>query len=99
MSKRLNIDRQEELEPERMEYSKKAITDMGYKITGETKTWIRFYYKECPIMFYPYSGWAKKLSSMRRQMTNIISSLTKPNGCNTPASKIKTVKKFMKGIL
>jgi len=58
MSKRLNIERQEKLEPERMEYAKKAITNMGYKITGETKTWIRFYYKECPIMFYPYSGWA-----------------------------------------
>ena len=54
---RLDIERQERLEPERMKIAKTALTSLGYEITQETKTWLTFTYKNCLVKFFPYSGW------------------------------------------
>lgn len=54
---RLNTERQEKLEPQRLEKAAEAITGLGYKLTVKTKSMIQFIYKNHPIMFFPYSGW------------------------------------------
>ena len=59
MGKRLNIERQEMLEPERMEYAKKALQEIGIKelYENETHNCLKFYHKKYLITFFPYSGW------------------------------------------
>lgn len=57
MSKRLNIERQQQLEPERIKYAKEQIEKLGYEITYECDTRIDFIFKGSTIQFYPYSGW------------------------------------------
>ena len=54
---RLNIDRQKELEPKRMEYARNQITALGYEITEENDTTIKFQFKGSTVTFFPYSGW------------------------------------------
>lgn len=54
---RQNIERQQELEPKRMEYAKQQITAKGYSIINETDTCIKFVFKNKIISFFPYSGW------------------------------------------
>ena len=54
---RLNKERQSELEPKRLEYAKKCITDLGYEITFEVNTALHFIYKGETVKFFPYSGW------------------------------------------
>jgi hypothetical protein len=48
---------QDELEPKRMEYARRGIQRLGYIITFENQTELRFEYKGNVIKFYPYSGW------------------------------------------
>lgn len=54
---RLDIDRQQELAPERMDYAKQQIEAMGFKITYQDKTKLNFRYNGSAVHFYPYSGW------------------------------------------
>jgi hypothetical protein len=54
---RLNQERQNELEPKRLEYAKEQITKLGYAIDFENDTMIRFLFKGHPVSFFPYSGW------------------------------------------
>lgn len=54
---RLNIDRQERLEPKRMEHAKKKITELGFEIVFENEKELRFVFKDKIIKFFPYSGW------------------------------------------
>lgn len=54
---RLNIDRQQALEPQRIEYAKSVISHLGYKITFECSTRIEFMFQGHVVKFYPYSGW------------------------------------------
>ncbi len=54
---RLDIERQLELEPKRMEYAKKEIEKLGYAVTQIGDTKLQFEYKGYPIHFYPYSRW------------------------------------------
>ena len=54
---RLNIDRQQKLEPERVQYAKEKITALGYTVSFQSDTEIRFEYKGSLIHFFPYSGW------------------------------------------
>ena len=42
---RLNIERQEELEPQRISYAKKKLIERGFDVT-ESETELRFVYKE-----------------------------------------------------
>lgn len=55
---RLNKERQEQLEPKRMQVAKDAINKLGLTITFSDETTLRFLYKESTITYYPYSGWA-----------------------------------------
>lgn len=54
---RLNTGRQHHLEPKRIEYAKKAITDLGYDILEEDSSSIKFLYNGNIIHVFPYSGW------------------------------------------
>ncbi len=54
---RLDIERQMELEPKRMQYAKEQITALGYTIDKETTTSLTFQYKGFPVTIFPYSGW------------------------------------------
>lgn len=54
---RLDIERQGELQPKRMEYAKEQITKLGYKIEYETETEIAFLYEGKVVKLFPYSGW------------------------------------------
>lgn len=55
---RLNIDRQKELEPERMVYAIQEIEKLGYKtaICPNGKS-LKFLFEQHVITFFPYSGW------------------------------------------
>jgi hypothetical protein len=53
---RLNIDRQKELEPKRMEYAKSKISALGYEVKESDKM-LQFIHDGSVITFYPYSGW------------------------------------------
>lgn len=55
---RLNIERQQRLEPTRIEYAVKCIEELGYEITHRDNLMIKFIHKGHPVSFYPYSGWA-----------------------------------------
>ena len=54
---RLNKERQEELEPERIRYAKEQIEKLGYVVTEESETHISFEFKGHPVKLFPYSGW------------------------------------------
>lgn len=57
MSNRLDQDREKELQPKRIEYAIKKITDLGYEIEFKSETMLRFNYNDHAVCFYPYSGW------------------------------------------
>lgn len=54
---RLNSERQNKIEPIRIEYAKNEITKLGYEIIYEDKTELRFRFKDAVVYFFPYSGW------------------------------------------
>lgn len=54
---RLNIEKQKQLEPVRIDYARKKITDLGYEIIKENNTTLQFMYNGSIITLYPYSGW------------------------------------------
>lgn len=55
---RLNIDRQNKLEPIRLQKAIMEITNLGLKITSITQKMIEFEFKGHTVRFYQYSGWA-----------------------------------------
>lgn len=55
---RLNIERQNKLEPQRVKHAIDCITQLGYNVTGTvTDKVINFEYKGHTVKFFPYSGW------------------------------------------
>lgn len=55
---RLNKERQEKLEPKRVDYSYNALKEIeGVSIIKRTDTEVRFLWKGHMVKFYPYSGW------------------------------------------
>lgn len=58
MSRRLNKDREEYLQPQRMAAAKSEIMKLGLPITFENENQIDFTFKGHKISYYPYSGWA-----------------------------------------
>ena len=54
---RLNEERQEELEPKRMEFARQEIERLGHKITFESSNELRFQFNGKTVKFFPYSGW------------------------------------------
>lgn len=79
MSKRLNIDRQIKIEPNRFEYAKKKIESLGFKVTVLDEHCFEFMFNNKKVKFWPYSGWAtgqtitdgRGLSKLIRQLTII----------------------------
>ena len=55
---RLNIERQKQLDPIRIEYAVERIKLLGYDIFYKDDTSIKFMYKGHIVTFFPYSGWA-----------------------------------------
>lgn len=55
---RLDTDRQDKLEPKRMEYAVKQLTELGFdpNVTSNDKA-IRFQLNGNTITLYPYSGY------------------------------------------
>lgn len=54
---RLDKEREQKLQPERLEFAVKEIRDLELEILDITHSRIDFIYKGNVIMFYPYSGW------------------------------------------
>lgn len=54
---RLDIERQQELEPKRVDYAVKELEKIGKKITFKDETKIIFEHEGESITLYPYSGW------------------------------------------
>jgi len=54
---RQDIELQKELEPQRMEYAKNRIAELGFEILYESATELRFLYKNETVRLFPYSGW------------------------------------------
>lgn len=55
---RLDTERQERLEPCRIEYAAKRIEELGFEIVQRDNTQIQFIHKGQTVTFFPYSGWA-----------------------------------------
>ena len=55
--KRLDIERQNTLQPKRKEYCKEQITKLGYVINYESETELVFDFMGHPVKLFPYSGW------------------------------------------
>ena len=58
--KRLDIERQNKLEPERMAYAKAEIEKKGYEVIVVSKTELQFIHDtqwRHKVRFFPYSGW------------------------------------------
>lgn len=54
---RLDTERQNELEPKRIEYAVKKLNELGYISLEVDNTKIKFWHKGEPCLLYPYSGW------------------------------------------
>lgn len=54
---RLDKQREQHLQPKRMEYSINELKKRGVEIVFQDKTTIRFTFKGNTIELYPYSGW------------------------------------------
>lgn len=75
---RLNAERQKRLEPERIRYAIEKITALGYTITSEDNSSIRFIHNGKTVIFYPYSGWATGASIKDcRGLKRLLSQLNK----------------------
>ena len=58
MSNRLDQQREQELQPERMAHAIKKLHGLGYVSLTSDETKIEFFHKGEKITFFPYSGWA-----------------------------------------
>lgn len=57
MSGRLDQEREERLQPQRMESCKTTLEEMGYEVKSFGGDRLEFQYKGNTIKFWPYSGW------------------------------------------
>lgn len=54
---RLDQDRQDKLQPQRMDYARQQIEALGFAIAFESDNEIRFEHNGHLVKFFPYSGW------------------------------------------
>lgn len=54
---RLDIERQNKLEPKRINETIEVIKSLDIEVYNVTKTSFQFQYNGSPITFFPYSGW------------------------------------------
>jgi hypothetical protein len=55
---RLDKDREQKLQPIRVNGAIKQIEALGHKIISQSQIEISFLYKDNVITYFPYSGWA-----------------------------------------
>ena len=75
---RLDKDRENELQPKRMEYSIEQIGKAGYEILYSDKTRVEFEFNGAIVKFFPYSGWhtgktivdGRDISKLLKQIQN-----------------------------
>lgn len=73
---RLDIERQNKLEPIRLRTAINEIQKLGLTILNCTDKMIEFKYKGSNIKYYPYSGWATgKTIQDGRGLKNLIKQL------------------------
>ena len=73
---RLNQERQQKLEPLRMNTAVEKITALGFKIEKKTSTFLQFEYKDSLITYFVYSGWATgKTIKDGRGLDNLLNQL------------------------
>ncbi len=76
MSKRLDIERQKELEPQRLKRAKAAIKERGYVVTEVDPTHLQFKHRGKTVNYWPYSGWATgQTINDGRGLSNLIKQL------------------------
>lgn len=54
---RLDKERQQKLEPERINFAINELSKLGIQVQVETNTMISFLFEGQTIHYYPYSGW------------------------------------------
>ena len=54
---RLNLEREQKLQPERMKFAQKALAHMGYSVTQVSENELQFIHQGETIKVFPYSGW------------------------------------------
>ena len=57
MSNRLDQEREQTLQPQRIGSCKATLESLGLKIIYEDKTRLDFMFKGSKVQFWPYSGW------------------------------------------
>jgi hypothetical protein len=73
---RLDKERQQKLEPLRMNTAVEKITALGLKIEKKTSTFLQFEYKGSLITYFVYSGWASgKTIKDGRGLDNLLNQL------------------------
>ena len=73
---RLNTERQQKLEPKRMEYAKEKIKWLGFEIIEEGDNTLRFVFKGAIVTYFAYSGWATgKTINDGRGLDNLLKQL------------------------
>lgn len=75
MSNRLDQEREEKLQPIRIESCKKKLEILGF-VVNQDNTKLAFVYKDSPVIFFPYSGWhAGKTIEDGRGFAHLLSQL------------------------
>ena len=54
---RLDKERQQELEPQRINFAVQKLSEIGIEVTSKDSTKITFDWQGSKITFFPYSGW------------------------------------------
>lgn len=54
---RLNIERQDEQQPKRVEFAVKQLEDAGYPVHFKNETTVKFFFGNEEVVLFPYSGW------------------------------------------
>lgn len=73
---RLNKEREQRLQPKRLEFAKKELEKLNVEIVHEDETKIQFLFKGAKINFFPYSGWfSGKTVKDGRGIDNLIKQL------------------------
>ena len=55
---RLDLERQEQLEPQRMEYAAEKLHELGFcELNFPSEKCIQFIFKGQIVTFWPYTGW------------------------------------------
>lgn len=74
---RLDKQKQDRLEPQRMSYAKNKIESLGYKVIQIGDNELDFGFKGEVVKFFPYSGWATgKSIKDGRGLNNLLNQLS-----------------------